>query len=235
MSKFIDKLNRLTRAETSSLGFMREQSARPGRKIQLVASLPEESAGDVTGADAVLIGISGKGTDGESLPEIPGDIPWGGWLHGEQKKLKRLTETGCDFVVFPAGTPLATVEDTGLGRILEIDPEIGDSLLRAVNELPVDAVLVSGKPGEGSLTWQDLMLCQRIASFLNKPLLACTKTTVTGSELEALWGAGVNAVVVEAKTKDGVSKIRKIIDKTEFASMRKREKVEPVLKQPESN
>lgn len=230
MNEFIEKLKRLTHDEPSSLGFRREQSARPGRKIQLVTSLSPENVGDIAGADAALVSVPEQGIDSESLKKMPEDIPWGGWLKGGRKEIKQLTEAGCDFVVFAADMPLEIIEDSGAGKILEIEPSISDGLLGAVNELPVDAVLVSDKTGKGdSLTWQDLMLFQRFAGILNKPLLACVPAKVTRSELEALWEAGVNAVVVDTKIKGSVSKIRKEIDKAEFASTRQREKVEPVL------
>ena len=62
MSRFIDKLNRLSRAEPQPIGFRTTQPTSPKPKIQLVASLAQESAESladyVAGADAGLLRIS---------------------------------------------------------------------------------------------------------------------------------------------------------------------------------
>lgn len=242
MSKFIDKLNRLSRGETQPIGFRAREPASPKPRIQLVASLAQESteslAGNVVGADACLFRISKTGTGVEALQKLSQslpDIPWGAWLQSSgQGGIKQLTKAGCDFIVFPAtDTPLALIENKEAGRILEVETSIGEGLLRAVNELPVDAVLVaSGQKGGHSLTWQHLMLFQRFADLLNKPLLASAPAKVTGGELQALWEAGVSGVVIEIgpeQPQGSLKKLRQVIDKLEFSLPRRREKVGALL------
>ena len=242
MSKFIDKLNRLSRGETQPIGFRAREPASPKPKIQLVAILAQESAesltGRVVGADAGLLRIVKPSTGVEALPKLSQalpDIPWGGWLQGKGLGgLKQLSKAGCDFIVFPAtDTPLTLIENKEAGRILEVEASLSEGLLRAVNELPIDAVLVASEQKEGySLTWQHLMLFQRFAGLLTKPLLVSIPAKVTGSELQALWEAGVSGVVVELspeQPQDGLSKLRQVIDKLEFSLPRRREKVEALL------
>jgi len=242
MSKFIDKLNRLSRGETQPIGFRAREPASPKPKIQLVAILAQESAesltGHVVGADAGLLRIVKPSTGVEALPKLSQalpDIPWGGWLQGKGLGgLKQLSKAGCDFIVFPAtDTPLTLIENKEAGRILEVEASLSEGLLRAVNELPIDAVLVASEQKEGySLTWQHLMLFQRFAGLLTKPLLVSIPAKVTGSELQALWEAGVSGVVVELspeQPQDGLSKLRQVIDKLEFSLPRRREKVEALL------
>ncbi len=232
MSAFIDKLKKLTHGESSSIGFRREQSASSSRKIQMV-SIVSGSDNESSGADAVLVDASVKEVTVEFSKKLPEGIPWGLWLKaGGKKEIKQLKETGCDFIVFPAAnTSLDIIEDKDIGKILEIDTSVSDSVLRSVVELSVEAVLVStGQDGAGVLTWQDLMILQRFGGIPNKPLLACVPSKVTGSELEALWEAGVMAIVAEGN----IGKLRKVIDSADFTQIRKREKAEPVLKQPET-
>ncbi len=251
MSKFIDKLNRLSRGETQPIGFRAREPASPKPKIQLVASLAQESAESLTdhvvGVDAGLLRISKPSTGVEALQKLSQtlpDIPWGAWLQSSgqggikqrsgQGGIKQLTKAGCDFIIFPAtDTPLALIENKEAGRILEVEASIGEGLLRAVNALPVDAVLVTSEQKEGHpLTWQHLMLFQRFADLLNKPLLASIPVKVTGSELQALWEAGVSGVVIEVspeQPEDSLKKLRQVIDKLEFSLPRRREKAEALL------
>jgi len=234
MSSFIDKLNRLSRGEHQPIGFGVKKSDLPGSKIQLVAGLTQESAASSAGsADAVLLRISKAGTAAESLQQVSKalpDIPRGGWLQSSSKAgIKQLLKAGCDFLVFPAaGTPLAMIEGEA-GKILEIEPSLNEGLLRTINELPVDAVLVADEEKDDSLTWQQLMLFQRFAGLLMKPLLVSAPAKVTGGELLMLWEAGVSGVVVEAGGQDQIKKLRQEIDKLDFPSQRRREKPEALL------
>jgi len=242
MSKFIDKLNRLSRGEPQPIGFKAKQLASPKPKIQLIASLAQDIAesltGHITGADAGLLRISKPGTGVEALQKISQalpDIPWGGWLQGSGRVgIKQMTKAGCDFIVFPAtDTPLAIIENNAVGKVLEIETSLSDGLLRATNELPIDAVLIAGEQKEGyTLTWRHLMLFQHFAALLTKPLLVSIPVKVTSGEFEALWEAGVIGVVVEitAETpQDSLKRLRQVIDKVEFPPTRRREKAEPML------
>ncbi|HEY93756.1 MAG TPA: hypothetical protein G4O15_02300 [Dehalococcoidia bacterium] len=233
MSKFIDKLNKLIRVESTPIGFRRDQTASSARKIQLV-SLVLKSEADSSGVDAILFDIRDKGIESDLLSGVPGDITWGAWLKSpKQKELKQLKDAGCDFIVFPAeSTPLEIIEEQEIGKVLEIDTSISDPVLRSIVELPVDAVLVSVVSGKDNpLTWYDLMILQRFGGFSKKPLFARVPAKVSSSELEALWEVGVMAIVTEGKT----DKLRKTIDKADFTKARKREKNEPVIRQVSDN
>lgn len=239
MSRFIDKLN-LPRTGPQPIGFKRAQAASAKPKIQLVASLAEESveglADYVAGADAGLLRISRPSSSAKALKELSqaaADIPWGGWLKGSTRGgIEPIKKAGGDFVVFPAEkTPLAVLQSE-VGIILEVDSTLAEGLLRAVNELPIDAVLIAAEKEGGQLTWQHLMLFRRFADLLNKPLLVSTPAKVTSDELQALWDAGVGGVVVEVtpgQPQERLKELRQIIDKLVFPSPRPREKAEPLL------
>ena len=234
MSKFIDRLNRLSRGEPQAIGFTARQAASPKAKIQLIASLAaggaESLTGHVAGADAGLISISKLAAGAETLQKLSQSLPdviWGGWLQGSNNgDMKQLTRAGCDFIVFSAAdTPLTVMKNNKeTGKILEVESSLSDGLLRTTNELPVDAVLITGEGKENKvLTWQQLMLFQRSANLLTKPLLVSVPSQVTAGELEALWEAGVTAVIIEIEAKqpeDRLMKLRQEIDKIEFSSRR---------------
>ena len=233
MSEFIDKLNKLTRVESTPIGFRREKSASAKRKIQLV-SLVSKSEADNYGADTILLDIREEGIKSESVSGMPDDVPWGAWLKGaRQKELKQLKDAGCDFIVFSAeSTPLEIIEEKDIGKVLEIDINISDPVLRSIVELPVEAVLISVGQGKNNpLTWQDLMILQRFGGLPKKPLIAHIPAKVSSGELEALWEAGVMAVVTDSN----IDKLRKTIDKADFSKTRKREKTEPVIRQVVDN
>jgi hypothetical protein len=240
MSRFIDKLNQISRAVPQSMGFRAVTPASSKPKMLLVASLVEadvEGLADyVAGADAGLMVISKPGSGIRAFKKIsqavPG-IPWGGWLRGVgSKEIEQVAKADFDFAVFPAATTsLNTVQNKEVGKILEVEASLGEGLLKAVDELPVDAVLIDGEKKEG-LTWHHLMLFQRFADLLTKPLLVSIPSNVTANELQALWEVGVAGVIVEAgvgQPVERVSNLRKVIDELVFPPQRRQGKTEALL------
>lgn len=239
MSQFIDNLSRLSRAIPQPIGFGRTPPASLKPKLQLVASLAEESAENlvtqVAGADAGLLCTSKLSSGAQTLQKIAQaipNIPWGVWLgDNSQTEIEEMLKAGCDFVVFPANTSL-TLRESKVGKILAVERTIPEGLLRTINELPIDAAIIVGERQGEFLTWQQLMLFQRFAGLLTKPLLVSIPTKVTAGGLQALWEAGVDGIVIDITMEppqDRVRELRQIIDQLDFPPSRKRVRVEPVL------
>ena len=238
MSKFINELKLVSQASPQPMGFRAASMAPPKPRMLLIATLAEAGiehlADYVTGANAGLVPIpklsSGAKTVNKVSQAMP-DIPWGGWLKdigGE--KVKLVVEAGGDFIVFPPDTPLAILQDTEVGKILEVGASLSEGLLRTIDDLPVDAVLIGGEPEKDyPLTWRHLMLFQRCGDLLTKPLLASVPSGIGASELQALWAAGVVGVVVEAPPEGRMAELRQMIDKLTFPLPSKRRKAEPLL------
>jgi len=242
MSRFVDMLRRFSKTAPQSMGFRSTQPVSVEPRMLLIASFAqmdiEGLAERVVGADAGLLHITSlsSGTDalGKVTQAVP-DIPWGGLLRDVAGvEVGRIMRSGFDFMGFPpAGTPLATLKDNKVGKILEAETSLSEDLLRAVDDLPLDAVLVADEQDrEYFLTWQHLMVFQRYANLLTKPLLVYVPSGVSASELQALWEAGVNGVVVGVETGQSVGKfkeLREVIDKLVFPSQRKWRKAEALL------
>ena len=241
MSRFVGKLKQVLQAVPQSMGFRSAQPVSVKPRILLIASLAQANIDDladrVAGADAGLLPIT-KSTGVDSLAKVSqavSDIPWGGWLRDiAEGEIERVTKIGFDFVVFPpASTPLATLKDDKVGKILEIGTSLSEDLLRAVDALPVDAVLVANEQkGEYCLTWQHLMFFQQCANSLSKPLLVSIPLNVSANELQALWEAGVNGVVVGVEVgqpTERLKELRQVIDKLVFPPQRERRKTEALL------
>lgn len=240
MSKFIDTLQRLSQAAPAPMGFMPSRPAPSRLRIQLLAVVAPENldraAGFAAGADAVLLPVARQNPATKRLAQLADTlkgVPWGGWLKGGHAGVPELVKAGCDFIVFPASTtPLTVASDSGPGKILEVEASLNEGLLRAINNLPAEAVFVTGDlAGDEPLTWQHLLLFQRFASLLTKPLLVPVPYSVGAGELKALWEAGVDGVVVETEgmPADRLKELRKIIDGLSFPSRSRRDKIEPML------
>ena len=238
MSRFIDKLNKVSQAAPQPMGFRATQPVSSKLKMQLVASIAEanvDSLADyVAGADAGLLHISKLTSGAKALQKISKavpDIAWGGWLkESDERVIKQMVNAGSDFVVFPASTPLTILQNGEVGKILEVESSLSEGLMRTVNELPVDAVLIAAGPVE-YLTWHHLMFFQRFAALLTKPLLVIIPSNVTASELQVLWETGVDGVVIEVGIElpeDRLKELRQAIDELDFPA-RRQKKAEALL------
>lgn len=216
MSKFADKLQRIYKGTAPALGFRRsgEEELPQMLVVAMLAGTSIKAAKSGAGADAVV--VNGEGMVAESfaqLREALGDIPLGLSLEGvKQGDAARLVNLGCDFVVFDVKTPLEVVKRDGVGRILKIEPALDLGLVRAINLLPlsVDGVLLAGD--DSAVTIERLLICQRFADLLDKPLLVTLGTSVNSDELSGLCQAGVKAVVVsEGLTSKALAELKKNI------------------------
>lgn len=242
MSKLIDRLNQVAKTVPQSMGFKTAHKVSTKPKMLLIASLAQVKNADnlpdyITGADAALLPVAkvsrGAKTTQKMTPPVP-DILWGGWLGDiDTRGIRPIAKTGYDFIVFPATTALTIPQDENkIGKILQVEASLNEGLLRTVNELPIDAVLITDKPGEEYfLTWHHLMLFQRFADLLTKPLLVSVPLNVTANELQVLWITGVVGVVVEVgagQPARGLENLRRTIDKLTFPPF-KQGKTEAVL------
>ncbi len=242
MSRFMEKLNQVSQAAPQPMGFRAIPAALSKPKMLLIASLTQANfegmADYVVGADAGLLPIFELSLGARAFKEVleaVSDIPWGGRLKDiSQEEITEIVNAGCDFVVFPAAsTALAILQGDTVGKILEIEVSLNEGLLRAVDKLPVDAVLIGGEQEEGrSLTWHQLMHFQQCADLLAKPLLASVPPSVTATELQALCAMGVDGVVVEVGAGQPVSRLielRQAIDGLTLPSQWKQGKLAPLV------
>lgn len=222
MSKFIERLQSVFQPPAHSMGFntARSEQARP--RIQLVVKLAgvklKSQIKELDQADALVLPISAFGA-GKTMSGV-----W--FSKGDAEEVEKATKAGADFIILPESGEVLP-HDKKIGRIIQIEASITDILLRTVNTLPVDAVLLNEEESGLVLTWKRLMLIQRFSSLLNKPLLVEVLPSITDTELQAIWEGGVSGIIVTANAEQAdavVQNLRKVIDKLSFPSRRKQEK-----------
>ncbi len=220
MSKLIDRLNQTTKGTSGSLGFQVTRTAAAKPKIRLLARVSKvgnasQLVEDIDGADGLLISLpKADAKTMKMVAEATGDIPWGWRLENSPgETVKMVLKGGADFIVFPSDAVLHVPEADSPGRILEVESSLSEGMVRAINELPVDAVLATDEDGTGpALTWRHLMRYARLAELLRKPLLVPITPEAGTGDFQALWKAGIAGVVATGRIKE----LRGIIDQTAF-------------------
>ena len=190
MGKLIDKLERLQKSAAPRLGFGPAVAAKQPSMalIAVLSSLNAQHAAAAVqaGADALVVRSGGNGADG-SLPKALGvaeTIPCGVVLaDGAQGA------PSCDFAVARMSDPLGTLlEADKVDKLVRLDGDIADPLLRALESLPIEGVVLS-EPA-APLTFQELARYYRVTKGTSKVVLAMVPATVDRS---------VNALLVAVK------------------------------------
>lgn len=238
MSKLIEKLQKTAKGTPPPIGFGIARKAAPPTRLLLVVSLekiePSGSSGMTAGADAVMIESKEPVSKGiqKEIESLTG-VPWGLYLGDNgDKKVAGLIEVGCDFLVFPVDKRIASIpQNDKTGKVLAVESSMDDSLLRAINFMPIDAVLLTDDiEGNGSMIWHQLMIVQHVSNLIAKPLLARVPENITEPEIRALWDAGVDGVIVaKGKEAEALGTLRKIIDGLPARAKQKSGKPEAVL------
>jgi hypothetical protein len=238
MSRLIEKLKKIHQAEPQPMGFALNRASSASPKMQLMAYLASENAeklsGSIGDADAVLMEVTKSDEVGalEKLCRSKDDLA-GGWVKASNSgTLKKALNIACDFVIFPAATPLNSIPKEKVGRILEVDLSWTEGMLRTLNDLPIDAVFIAGKDAELAITVNRLVFLQRLAYMLSKPILVTVPSGTTETELQTLWDMGIVGVVIEVTDEEsakGLGALHKIIEKLPATSFRKKNRASAIL------
>jgi len=219
MSKFVGKLQSLSKSSTTPIGFHPSISKLKSPAMLLIAGLSGTQVKEAkivadVNTDAGLIlseGISAKIV--KQMVEAMGDVPLGVFVKGmSEEKINELVSLGCDFVVFDIRIPAAVLHKDKVGKFLMIEPSLDQGFARAINSLKVDGVFISIRDGDSFVAVEHLLVCRRFVELLEKPVIMSLPTLVTKAELTSLWQAGVDGIVAPStQSVETLTELKKMI------------------------
>ncbi len=201
MSRLADKIKQAARVETAPIGFGAAPSRRPSPTLLCLLRLEKDEAkkvASVTTADAVII----SGVEADRLGAIRknlGDTPFGPALGDAQRSsVAAARDAGADFVLLDEASSAEAVLERKVGLVLRIGPGLGDTELRALAGLPLDALEIATI--EEPFTLRRLLELRRLSLLSQTPLLVQVPANIPPSRLEALREAGVAGVIVDGQS-----------------------------------
>jgi hypothetical protein len=219
MSKFVDKLQSLSKSSTTPIGFHPSASESKSPAMLLIAGLSgtkvneDKTVADVN-TDAGLILSEGPSVKVvKQMVEAAGDIPLGVFVKGmSEKEINELASLGCDFIVFDIRIPAATLHKEEVGKFLIIEPSLDQGFVRAINNLEVDGVFINSRDEDSFVAVEHLLVCRRFVELLEKPVIMTLPTLVTKAELTSLWQVGVDGVVAPStRSVKALAELKKMI------------------------
>jgi len=236
MSKLVDKLHSISDSSTLPIGFRSSASESKGSAMLLVAGIGDVNVKEAevmvnANVDAALMfeqRISGD--DLTQMVEAMRDISIGMFLcEGSKSDMGELAKSGCDFIVFDVKAPMAALQEGEIGRFLAVELSLDVGLVRAINGLDIDGVLINmGK--EPFITVEHLLFCQRFGELLDKPLLVALPSLTTNKELKSLWEAGIDGIVAPpGQDSEELLKLKEMMAGLPRGVKRRRRKVSVVI------
>jgi len=219
MSKFVDKLQSLSKSSTTPIGFHPSVSELKSSAMLLIAGLSGTQVKEAkivadVNADAGLILSEGPSDKiVRQMVEAVGDVPLGVFVKGmSEEKINELVSLGCDFVVFDIKVPAAVLNKEEVGKFLMIEPSLDQGFARAINSLEVDGVFISSRDEDSFVAVEHLLVCRRFVELLEKPVIMALPSLATKAELTSLWQAGVDGVVAPStQSAETLAELKKMI------------------------
>lgn len=237
MSKFVDKLQSLSKSSTTPIGFHPPVSELKSSAMLLIAGLSgaqvkeAKIVADVNTDAGLILSQAPSIKIVRQMVEAAGDVPLGVFVGGMgDEEINELEGSGCDFVVFDIKAATTVLQKEGMGRFLMIEPSLDQGFARAINSLAVDGVFISSGGGDSFVAVEHLLVCRRFVELLEKPVMTTLPSLVTKAELTNLWQAGVNGVVASStQSVEALAELKKMIGDLPIGARGHRTKVGVIL------
>jgi len=236
MSKLADKLQSLLKVSTAPLGFHPSASEAKEPAMLVIAGLSGTDSDEARvlaegHADAGL--ILNRSFDikvVERMIKTMDDIPLGVLLEDANKeKQAEVIDAGCDFIVFDMAMPIAVLQGEKVGKFLMVEPSSNQNLVRAINDVDIDGVLINAG-GESVITVEHLLICRRFSELVNKALMMSVPSLVMSTEFVSLWKAGIDGIVTPpAQPAKALIELRGVMEALPKEAKHRRGKLDVVL------
>ena len=219
MSKFLDRLEQISRGAPAPLGFgVKRREKTPG--MALVGLITGNYSSGVSAVselapDAALVaGGTGQASASELAKTLGSELPWGVRASSmTQEQAQGYQESGCDLLAFALeGTSVAAVATDEIARILCVATDLEERELRAIMALPVDMLLLSMSGHSGPWTLSELAAVGSVSRRAgDKYILVEVSQPPDDKELEALRDIGVHGLVVDVGqvTSEALARLKK--------------------------
>lgn len=212
MSKLLDKLEKMSRGYTRSLGFGSASRIEKPAPIALlgkisgpISSKKYRKTFAEIGFDGIIVKNSNLINVSRDLAQHMGEIPWGLEAQSlDSVESGKLWGKGCDFIAFDSeNITLDALTDENIGYILNIYDSMDERVLRAIEGLPIDVVLLPYKDIEENFSLSHLLQISSIRDCFSKYMLLELSIIPSTAELEALMGLGIDGIVINADSTNG--------------------------------
>ncbi|PZC50572.1 MAG: hypothetical protein DK304_000780 [Chloroflexi bacterium] len=227
MGKLLDRLEEVTKVPVRVLGFGQRSDLEQGSTMVLVSwtsAVSKQGFSKVASfSDAIIVNENGltkakSTTKSKKAEEYILGIAFEA-DNGDQ--INVVKKNGGDFlVVYLDQTRVNSIGDGDVSRALVISPDLDEALMRGLEDLPVDILILRCPNSEGPLSLTDLLQISNVRSAMSRYMLIEWNSPLEPRELEQLRDLGVDGVLADFE-KTGVGTIGKLRENIDSLPPRK--------------
>jgi hypothetical protein len=204
MSKLIERLEKVGMFTPVPIGFGVNRAANKAPSLVLVAlsgTKPTISSAQLKADSYIVVGSKVGKPELKAAKDMWGDYPWGLWPDTLTKdSLDALKGGGGDFFIFSSlDTNVEVLAEENLGKLITIPVGFPEELGHSLEEIPVDAVLLTGLEENLPMSVKDLMQIRSIRDLTSKPILLVRAQTLNRNEMVVLQDVGIQGIVVDMR------------------------------------
>lgn len=206
MSKLGDKLSNLGQAAPLRLGFGHSQE-RQRNPVILIVGLADGTGKAASHSDLADVTLFRARKGGRPAAVKPnGNRTWGAALSDcTAEDLDTLKESGCDFILIESeSAPGITLREDGFARGLVVPAAaaVTDARAHAIEDLPLDFLLIRDPAVEWPLTVGQILALQEEVSTFSKHIFLEIGDLPSPADLELLRDMPVSGLVVDIAAHD---------------------------------
>ena len=236
MSKLLERLEQVNKGPVRVLGFAPRREVETLPTMLLLAWADGAKKPNLSKlssrTDALVLPLSAlESSPSESAP--PEGALWGiAFDKAEGNLVEIAKEKGGDFVTFNLdGVLVDSLTEGEVARVLQIPATLEESLMRGLEDLPVDVILLKRPEPQGPLSLTHLLAISNVRSAMSRYMLLEWDTGLTSHELEQLSDIGIDGIVANLgkMSASAIGKLKENIDKLPPRKTRNEQKLGPTL------
>ena len=202
MSKLIEQLEKVGTITPAPIGFGTNQNPVKVPSLILVAlsdtKTTDRNMAPYFNSTVIRIKKDTK-TAIKSAKSSANTSTWGIWSDDiNYKSLEILKNEGGDFLIISNfNTNAEVLSEDSLGKIIVIPMDIPEELCHSLEELPVDALIISDLEEVVDLTISNAMQIRSLRDLISKPILLLRQSPLKKQDLKIIRDIGLQGLVLD--------------------------------------
>ena len=202
MSKLIEYLEKIGSVTPTPIGF---GTSKPTDKFPQIALAALSDIGSLNKKQADnfdFIIVKTQKTTKTMLKTTNATLKdqiWGIWANpASTDPLDSMAAEGCDFFTIASfSEPAEILASENIGKLIVVPVDTPEELAHSINEIPVDAIILSGLEETTSLSIIDAMRIRSIRDLLSKPVILLRINPLQNNDIKVIRDVGIQGILLD--------------------------------------
>ena len=202
MSKIIEYLEKIGSVTPTPIGFGTSKPADKFPQIALAALADVKSLNKNQASNFDFIVVRTEKSTKTMLKTTNATLKeqiWGVWAnHTSTDSLESMAIESCDFfTISNFSEPAEILASENLGKLIVVPLDTPEELAHSINEIPVDAIILSGLEETTSLSIIDAMHIRSIRDLLSKPVILLRFNPLQKNDVKVIRDLGIQGILLD--------------------------------------